>query len=124
VLKDLNDIISILPKIPPIIFLNHDVNYGIGMETILPNYYIIYSGKNSLSNSLKNHFFTSDYKKTSFELLSNKNVAEFLSNLKNPNLIFFKPNSKYFNLCKKQNWNVLNNNAALSLSLENIVVAT
>lgn len=122
-LKNLTTIKSIADQLPPIIFVNHDVNYGIGLETLLPNYHIISSGEHPFNERLEdagvNLFYTRDYQTSSYDLLSHKETKIYLSQIEDPHLLFFKPNSKYFRYCKKQHWNVLNNKPSMSLLLEN-----
>jgi len=105
-----------------VVYITRDIERAIGLDLDTPDYYIIsnYSDfakrwTNGKSNTL---LINEAEQLDTWQLLQNKEVFEFISGLKNPNILVFKNTSQIERICKKNNWNLLNPSSELSNKIE------
>ncbi len=117
----------------PLFYISPDIRRALGLELILPNYYIICSFYEPLVNLVRKkgaHVFCLEEElsqlagdiKNSGQLLENNLVQQFIkekSGTNQPNLIYFKPSLKLDLLCKQNGYQPLVNSYNLNEQFEN-----
>ncbi len=81
-----------------IVYISKDPMRALGLETLLPNFYIISYEDSYILNFIKNVYSIKREKSTQEQrgditsILSDTRVKDYISNIPNPTFMFFKPN--------------------------------
>jgi len=106
----------------PIIYVARDLERALGLPLATGSYFIIsnYSAfAKTLVGARKNVLLVkNDRILDTRELLDLPQVKRFINKIKKPNIVVFKNTSQIEEICRKNNWKLLNPSAALSNKIE------
>ena len=106
-----------------IIYVTTDPERSLGLEKVLPNFYIVCMDNSYILNfqkkyfSLKKDFPEIEIKRSSVKLLLNKNTQKYINSIDKANFMFFKISKEIENVMNGKN--ILNTSSLLNKKYEN-----
>ena len=106
----------------PTIYITRDIERAMGLNFNTRGYYIISNYSDFAKSIIKNKnsilLLKEKEQLDTWQLLKNRKVVKFINKIDSPNILVFKNTTQIEQICKENNWNLLNPSAKLANKIE------